>query len=59
MDYDTRIPVLKKHREAFDEFPEEVSVESSFYSGCEHKARCLYKYNTEKLYKETRLYAID
>lgn len=27
-------------------------------SGCEHKAKCLYKYNAEKVYKEFMLYAI-
>jgi transposase len=47
-DYNTLILVLEKHRKAFGETLEEVTADSGYCSGCEHKARCLYKYDAEK-----------
>lgn len=78
-DYNTLIPVLEKHKNAFGSILEEVTADSGYCSeknllylkqneissyiklqdhekrktraysedGCEHKARCLYKYDVE------------
>lgn len=43
-DYNTLIPVLEKHQRAFGDTLEALTADS----GCERKARCLYKYNAEK-----------
>ena len=44
-DYDTLIPVLEKHKNAFGEILEEVTADSGYCNGCIYKAKCLYKIN--------------
>lgn len=61
--YNTLIPVPPKHKEAFGDVLEDINIEKkeqngytqtyevygcSDCSGCEHKPKCLYKYNPDK-----------
>lgn len=50
-DYNTLIPVLEKHKKAFGGILEEVTADSGYCSGCDHKAKCLYKYNAKNAEK--------
>ena len=82
MDYNTLIPVLEKHQQAFGsilichdgrelrhirtETKEQNGYTQTFEvyacadcSGCEHKARCLYKYNAEKDTEKNKVMKIN
>ena len=54
-DYDTLIPVLEKHKNAFGEILEEVTA----LNGCRYKAKCLYKYDAEKDAEKNKVMKIN
>jgi hypothetical protein len=58
-DYNTLIPVLKKHRKAFGDKLEAVTADSGYCSECEYKSKCLYKYNPEKNPNQNKVMKIN
>ena len=58
-DYNTLIPVLEKHKNAFGEILEEVTADSGYCNGCRYKAKCLYKYDAEKDAEKNKVMKIN